>query len=274
MKKLLALILALALVFSMVACGGGDNANSNPDENGESNGSEESNTPAFIADLQNADKIVIGVSPDYPPYEYYDEEGNITGFDVDAATKIVEIMNQQNGTNLTVEWVPMDFSTIVSAVQVGQVDIGVSCFTYDPERDVLFSDYYLKSAQCIVVQADSDIETIADISGKTVGAGSGTTCEKAALEAGANCTSMGDYIQMFEILTNAALAAVACDEAEALEYGAPDDFRVLDEKLIDEEVSIITENDNTALMDAINAAIAEFVASDDYNTYKTNYGLN
>ena len=148
-------------------------------------------------------------------------------------------------------------------------------YTYDPERDVLFSDPYLKSAQCIVVNsANTEITEIADIVGMTVGAGPGTTGEAAAMDAGANCTSMGDYVQMFEILKNGGLDAIACDEAVALKYGELDEFTVLEERLISEEVSIITENSKTALMDALNAAIEEFMASEDYTSLKAEHGLN
>lgn len=261
MKKFFALLLALMLTFTLVACGGG-NEEVDPD------------APAFVADLQNSNKIIIATSPDYPPYEYYDDAGNITGFDYDAINKVIEILNTQNGTNLEVEWVAMDFSTIISAVQVGQADIGVSCFTYDPERDVLFSEPYLKSAQVIVVPAGSDITAVDQIAGKKVGAGPGTTGWAAAEALGAEMASMGDYVQMFEILRNGGLDAIACDEAVGLKYGEMEDFVVLEGKLVDEEVSIIAENSNTALTDALNAAIAEFMASDDYNNLKVEYGLN
>jgi len=261
MKKIIALVLILVMMLSLAACGKKEEAA--PDG------------PAFLADMLNADKIVIATSPDYPPYESYDENGNIVGFDIDAVNKVVEILNAQNGTELAVEWQAMSFSTIISAVQAGQVDIGVSCFTYDPDRDVLFSDPYLKSAQCIVVQTgNTEITSVADISGMQVGAGEGTTGWAAATDAGAECVSMGDYVQMFEILKNGGLDAIACDEAVALKYGELEEFTVLEERLISEEVSVITANEKTALMDAFNAAIEEFMASEDYPALKEKHGLN
>lgn len=261
MKKIFAILFVIVMMFSLAACGA---KNESPADG-----------PAFLGQLMDSTKIVIATSPDYPPYEYYDEAGNIVGFDIDAINKVIEILNEQNGTNLVADWQPMDFSTIISAVQVGQADIGVSCFTYDPDRDVLFSDPYLKSAQCIVINsANTEITCVADIVGKTVGAGAGTTGESAAMDAGASCTSMGDYVQMFEILKNGGLDAIACDEAVALKYGELEDFTVLEERLVDEEVSVITENSKTALMDAFNAAIETFMASEDYTALKEAHGLN
>lgn len=259
MKRTLALILALTLAFVFAACGNtkaGDDA------------------PDYAKELNSAGKIVVGTSPDYSPYEYYDENGKMVGFDIEAMEAIAAIMGEDYA--VAVEWVPMDFSTIVSAVQLGQVDIGVSCFTYDAERDVLFSNYYLKSAQVIVVPAGSSIKTLSDLSGKTVGAGLGTTGEASAKAIdGVTVTEMGDYAQMFEILKNDGLEAIVCDEAVALKYAEQSQYyKVLDEKLVDEEVSVIVAKEHTALLDAINSAIEKFVASDTYTDLKVKYGLN
>ena len=35
-----------------------------------------------LADIQAAGKIVIATSPDWPPYEYIDDDGNVVGTDV------------------------------------------------------------------------------------------------------------------------------------------------------------------------------------------------
>ncbi len=189
----------------------------------------------------------------------------------------MRILNENEGTDLTVEWSEMDFSTIISAVQMGQADVGVSCFTYEPEREgqVLFTDYYLKSAQVAAVKADSEIATLEDLKGKNLVAGTGTTGEAAALEIeGATVTTPGDYVVMFEVLKNGGCDAVICDEAVGLNYESTGDFKVLDEKLVDEEVSFITSTESPLLDDALNKAIAQFIASDKYTELKTKYGLN
>lgn len=257
MKKLLAILLTLALIVSFAACGGNDKE-----------------ATVFTEQLQQEGKIIVGISPDYPPYEYYAEDGSIIGFDVEAFNEVVKILNENEGTNLEVEYLPMDFSTIVSAVQTGQVDIGVSCFTYDPDRDVLFTDYYLKSAQVVVVKKGSEITSVDQLVGKNIGAGTGTTGEAAALEIqDAKVTSPGDYTVMFEILKNDGLDAIVCDEAVGLNYQSTGEFVVLD-TLVSEEVSAIIENENTLILDAMNKAIAEFIQSEEYTTLKAKYGLN
>lgn len=252
MKKIVALLLAAVLIFALAACSQGE-------------------ATSFTEQLNKENTLIVATSPDYPPYEYYAEDGSYTGFDIEAVEAIAAIIAEDY--DITVEWVAMDFSTIVSAVQLGQVDVGASCFTYDPERDVLFTDYYLKSAQVVVVPEGSDITSVADLAGKTVGAGMGTTGEGAALDAGANVSEMGDYTQMFEILRNNGLDAIVCDEAVGLQYQSQGGFVVLEEKLVDEEVSLIVAKENDLLAQKLNEAIAKFVASDLYGELAAKYGL-
>ena len=49
---------------------------------------------------------------------------------------------------------------------------------------------------------------------------------------------------------------------------------MLDEKLVDEEVSLITNTKSTMLTEALNKAIAKFIESDKYTELKAKYGLN
>ena len=251
MKKLLALLLSATMLFALTACGGSEeDADTNP-------------------------VIKVATSPDYAPYEYYDEDGNITGFDYDALA-VIEAYLAEEIPGVSFEWHAMNFDTIVSAVQTGQMDLGVSCFTYDPERDVLFSDPYLTSAQVLVVVDDYTITTKEELEGKKIGAGTGTTGEAAAIEQipTAEVSSSGDYTVTFEILKNGGYDAVACDEAVALNYVKAGGFKILEEKLVSEEVSIITSNDDTELMSFLNSAIAKFVESEDYDLLKEKYALN
>ena len=253
MKKVFALAVAALMLLTLVACG-------------------QQTAESFTDQLNKEHTLVIATSPDYPPYEYYADDGTLAGFDIKAAEAIADILSKEY--DIQIEWVAMDFKNIVSAVQLGQVDDGVACFTYDPERDVLFSLPYLKSAQVVVIPAGSDITKPDDLNGKTVGANLGSTGESAAQEKGANVVEMGGYNQMFEIMRNNGLDAIVCDEVVAEQYAASGDFTVLSEKLLDEEVSMIVSKEHSLLCDKLNGAIAEFMASDTYTQLKAEYGLD
>ena len=212
--------------------------------------------------------LIVGISPDYPPYESL-ENGEMVGFDVDMMAELEKYL----GVN--VEFEQMTFSTIVDAVNLGQVDVGVSGFTYDPERQVLFSDPYLESAQVILTKKDSGIESVADLSGKVVGAQLGTTGADAAAEIeGASVELNQDANILVEALKAGQMDAVVVDLLVAQNYEESDSsLVVLDEPLVDEENGIICSTSNELLMDALNDAIAQFKESDAYEELKTKWGM-
>ncbi len=212
--------------------------------------------------------LIVGISPDYPPYESL-ENGEMVGFDVDMMAELEKYL----GVN--VEFEQMTFSTIVDAVNLGQVDVGVSGFTYDPERQVLFSDPYLESAQVILTKKDSGIESAADLSGKVVGAQLGTTGADAAAEIeGASVELNQDANILVEALKAGQMDAVVVDLLVAQNYEESDSsLVVLDEPLVDEENGIICSTSNELLMDALNDAIAQFKESDAYEELKTKWGM-
>lgn len=211
--------------------------------------------------------ILVATSPDYPPYENL-ENGEIVGFDADMVDWLFNWL-QENGYNYDYEWKQMSFDTIITAIQGDQVDLGIAGFTYDEDRQVLFSDPYYDSAEVVLVNADSDITSVADLDGKKVGAQSGTTGEDCAKEVTdeENVTAIEDASILVETLKAGSLDAVVLDKPVADNYAANGDYVVLDEALLEENNYIITaEEGKEDLMEAINKAIAAFQESDDYET--------
>ena len=67
MKKIVALLLAVMMVFALCACGGGDSKN---DEK----------------------TLVVGIDPEYPPYSYIGSDGEYTGFDIEVAQAACDLL--------------------------------------------------------------------------------------------------------------------------------------------------------------------------------------
>ncbi len=123
--------------------------------------------------VKQAGVIKVGTSADYPPFEYIDENGNKTGFDID----LMEEIGKRLG--LKVEWVDMPFDSLIAAVQEGKIDISISAFNYSEDRDkvVDFTNAYYTSEDAFTV-ADGFTGTIAkpeDAAAYTVGVQTGTT---------------------------------------------------------------------------------------------------
>lgn len=253
MKKLLCLVMVLLLV----GCS-----------------SPVKETGGMASELLVSDQLIIGTSPDYPPFESLDTDNQLVGFDIDLMNAVVAVVNQQNNTNLVITWKQMDFTIIIGALQANQIDIGVSGFTYDAERDVLFSTPYIYSQQVVVVNNDSNIESISDLTGKKIGVQTGSTGEGAVGDLdNITIVSVSDVAQLFAQLKTKAIDAFVLDKAVAENYVLSNDAKILNEVLVDENMSIIIAKSKTGIQKAIDAALAEYMDSEAYQELLVKWGL-
>lgn len=127
--------------------------------------------------------IVVGTSPDWPPFEYLDPKtGELVGYEVE----LMELVARELG--LRVEWRTMSFATIIPAVKNKEIDLGVSGFSITPERleEVRFTiPHIVTESQVIMLKERAEelgITRLKDLSeaakyGLVIGVGSGTTQE-------------------------------------------------------------------------------------------------
>ena len=137
-----------------------------PAEDAEAGGSEAAGEVTTVTE----GILTMGTNAAFPPYEFYDGD-DIVGIDAE----IAELLAEKLG--LTLEIMDMDFSTIITSVQTGGVDIGLAGMTVTEERleNVNFTDSYATGVQVIIVKEDSDIASVDDLEGKLIGVQEGTT---------------------------------------------------------------------------------------------------
>ena len=150
MKKMLAMILALVMSLSLVACGGGEDAPA--DE-----GTDAPEVEEAVLKTVTDGVLTVATSPDFAPYEFYaiDENGDpqLAGFDMALAQYIADYLG------LTLEVIPMDFDGTIMELGNKNVDISLAGYSPDPERADLmdFSDVYITGGQSFVcTQANKD----------------------------------------------------------------------------------------------------------------------
>lgn len=207
--------------------------------------------------------ITIGTSPDYPPFEFIDKEGKVSGIDMD----IINAVAQEMGVKVEVS--QMGFDSIIGAVKAGQIDIGVSGFTVteDRKKSVDFTNPYFSGGQVIIAKADSPIKSAADLKGKNIGAQSGTTGEQAANEVGAaSVKTYQDFLVAIQELKSGNLDAVIGDQSVAKNVIAQQpEFVVKGEPLNAEETAIVVAKGNPELVTALNDAIKKVKDSGKYD---------
>ena len=145
MKKLFALLLTLAMVLSLAACGGND---APAEETTEDTAAEETAEPTLTTVTEGV--LTVATSPDFAPYEFYaiaeDGTPSLAGFDMALAQYVADYLG------LTLEVVPMDFDGVLMEVANGTVDLGMAGLSPDPARmDAMdFSDIYYEGGQSFV----------------------------------------------------------------------------------------------------------------------------
>lgn len=108
-------------------------------------------------------KLVVGSEGTYPPNSYYDEEGNLTGFDVEVGRAIA--------AKLGVEYVPYvaDWASLMTALEFGQIDTLIEEVEPTEERALKydFSAPYTYIHGAILVAGDNEtIKSVEDLPGK------------------------------------------------------------------------------------------------------------
>ena len=119
---------------------------------------------------------------DLPPYNFLDDDGNLTGWEIELVEMICELVNCE------LTWAISSFDGLIPGLAAGDYDIAASDLFIRPDRAEIvdFTPPYLVSGEVVVVRADEDrVQSYQDLEGLDdvlVGAEGGTSCEEAARE--------------------------------------------------------------------------------------------
>ena len=261
MKKVSALILALAMCTAMLTACGGGNSNTTA-----STGSAAPATSAATSEagadegykLATDGTLTMATNAYFPPYEYYDGQ-DVIGIDADIAQAIADKL----GLKLKIE--DMEFDSIITAVSTGKADLGLAGMTVTPDRqkNVDFSDTYANGVQVIIVKEDSTIAKPDDLKGKKIGVqlsttGDLTATEKFGKDSVVQYNKGNDAVMA---LTQGQVDAVIIDNEPAKSYVAANKgLKILDTEFLNEDYAACIAKDNTGLTKAVNKALAELKA--------------
>ena len=115
-------------------------------------------------------ELIVGTNPEFQPFEYMDDNGNVIGFDAD----LVAELEKDLGVTMTFE--AIDFNSIVPGIATGKYDLGISGFYINEERleSVDFSIPYLEDSQSCIVKVGGTVTDAESLMGKTIGSQTGT----------------------------------------------------------------------------------------------------
>ena len=203
----------------------------------------------------NEGVLTMATNAYFPPYEYY-EGDEIVGIDADIAKAVADKL----GLELKIE--DMEFDSIITAVQTGKADMGLAGMTVSDERkeSVNFSDTYATGVQVVIVPEDSDIATVDDLAGKKIGVQLSTTGDMYASDdyGEDNVEKYNKGADAVMALTQGKVDAVIIDNEPAKNFVAANEgLKILDTEYVTEDYAACINKENTALLDAVNGALAE-----------------
>jgi polar amino acid transport system substrate-binding protein len=182
-------VLGVALALSMAACGSNSlDTGSQPTGTVSSASAQAGLGDKLPAKIKDAKKIVVGTDASYAPSEFLAADGKtVQGFDVDLFTAVAQKFG------VAVEFVPADFATIITGVEGGKFDVGVSSFTINDDRkkQVNMVSYYKAGTQWVVAKGNPKGINIDDACGKNIGAQKGTVQLDDLTARSKKCTDAG-----------------------------------------------------------------------------------
>ena len=214
-------------------------------------------------DAKNSDlpQILIG-SDTYPPYIYLNNDGTPAGIDVEIATEAFRRMGY------AARFEVIDWEQKTALVESGAIDCIWGCFSMQG-RETLYrwAGPYMVSRQVVAVNADSSIQSLSDLAGKTVMVQSTSKPEGIFLSGSdpripqtVEVFSIEDRNVQYAMLACGYVDAIAAHETAILQYMKDSNavFRILEEPLLVTGLGVaFAKNDSRGLDHQLNDTFAQ-----------------
>lgn len=278
-RMLRLLAAALLMVLALAACASDDEGDTTEEageeatEEAAEEGEEAADAPELT--LVSDGELTVCTEAPYAPFEVEDDttESGYSGFDIDVVDEIATRL----GLTLSVVNTGFDALTSGTAMASGTCDMAISAMTITEEREenIDFSAPYYNAAQSLMVPADSEIATLADVEGR-LGVQSGTTGEAYATEnapEGAELVAFDAGADLFTALAAGDIVGILQDLPVNVERAQADDsLAVVETYETDEEYGMAFEQDgNPDLVSAVNDALAEMQSDGTYDEIFASY---
>lgn len=221
--------------------------------------------------VEEENKIIIGTSADFPPFEFIGSDGTITGFDIEMTTSILE------DAGYTVEVKDIAFDSLIASLQNDKIDVIAAAMTITNEREqqIDFSDPYYEADQSILVKVGNDLNlsTNIDLQNYTVGAQTGTTgaawIETNLVDNGTMGTEDFKRYETYTLavldLANENIDAIVLDKPVAESYVKNQDVEIVMTIITGENYGLGVREGNSKLLEEINSGLATLMESEEWD---------
>lgn len=230
----------------------------------------------ILEKIEKSGKVAMGFREGSVPFGFMNEKGEWVGFGLDLGAEIGKALSDKFGKEIELVKKPINPKTRIPLVINGAVDIGIGSTTITLAREevVDFSLPYFLTGTRLLVPKDSDIADFADLAGKRVGMGSGSTANikglDKAMEAGMispPCEKMlfEEHNKGFLALQQGKIHAYFTDASILAGMQAkasnPADWKIVGQYLTYEPYGIILPENQGEWRDVVNAALIKMIKS-------------
>ena len=211
-----------------------------------------------LSRVKNAGEITFAMSGGYPPFNFYNDKNELTGFDVDVCNEVAK--------RLGVKFKPAtaEFSGIIPGLTAGAYDaiLGSMAITAERQKVVSFSTPYYYSGAQLVVKKNSPFHTSEDLKGKKIGLVTGTTFEGDAKKLSAEIKLYKDDNLTLKDLMTGTIDAVITDRIVGINAINKGEFQVklLGEPVRSEKIAVAFRQDDVELREAVDKIIVKMQA--------------
>ena len=277
MKKIFAIVLALAMILSCAACGGSSKAKGD-----------------LLEEIKAQGYIELCTEPYFAPFEFVDPsktgDDQYVGVDIEIAKYIAEKI----GVELRI--VPLDFTAVLAGIADGKYDIAISAIAYSPSRAEamrLSNVYKPNSGGYGFLTRTEDVDkysSVEDLKDAVAITQSGSVQEslynqnvKACKEFKLVANMTDGYLAVAEGKADVCICSTESAQLYAEANGglAIPDFRFEVDPNMNGTVVAIPLKDSESLLEVVNEAIAELNAqgkidqwNEEYTAYAAELGIS
>lgn len=262
-KKNLFFTIAFVLVLSLIVIGCGQDV--------AENGSElEGDEASPIEDMAQGDgslervlaagKLTVVGSGGYPPFNFFNENDELVGFDVDTGAVIAERLGVE------LNYVTGEWAGLIEGLRAGRYDgiLGSMAITEERLQQVNFTIPYYYSGAQLIVRKDSGITDPSEMEGKIIAISTGTTFEDDVEALGATAALYDDDNLTLSELINGRVDGVITDRLVGMgamrEIRGGEELVMVGELLRTEEMAIAVNKNDIELLEKLNEILEEMHA--------------
>lgn len=219
--------------------------------------------------------LEMATSAEFPPFESRDASGEFVGFDIDLAHHIADELGYE--LNIT----DMKFDGLIGALQNDRVDMVIAGMSATDQRreNVDFSSEYHFSGEMFITKKDSEVKSLEDLEGKTVGVQLGTIQEEGAnkiLEEGDinfELKALDDSGALIQEILSDRIDAAYMDKEVAKGYVEAQDLGAFDDPTTSSPGMAIAFPKGSDLVDDVNGVLAEMEESGELKELKEKWEI-